>query len=56
MSFLLAQHYRSLVKDVVLANCEKWDDKRVVIIGIEHRQTLDLDAFIHVVRDLPSIS
>jgi len=56
MPFLPAQHYRSPVKGVVLADCEKWGGGRVVVTGIEHRQTPDLDAFIHVVRDLPGTS
>lgn len=56
MPFLLAQYYRSPVKGVVLADCKNWDSGRVVVTGIEHQQTPDLDAFIHVVRDLPGIS
>jgi len=56
MPFLLAQHYRSPVKGVVLADCVKWGGGRVVITGIEHRQTPDLDAFIHIVRELSGTS
>lgn len=39
-----------------VADYENWGGGRVVVTGIEHRQTPDLDAFIYAVRDLPGIS
>ena len=56
MQFLLAQHNHCPVKGVVMADCEAWDDQKVVVTGIEHQQTPDFDTFIDVVHDLQGIS